>query len=83
MARAPRRPANPFWTYSLRLYRKPGVAPACIALQDRLGIDVNGLLFCLFAGDRGIRLSTATTKLMSGLSALWSANVVIPLRGAC
>ena len=82
MARAPRRPANPFWTYSLRLYRKPGVAPACIALQDRLGIDVNSLLFCLFAGDRGIRLSAATTKLISGLSALWSANVVIPLRGA-
>lgn len=82
MARASRRPANPFWTYSLRLYRKPGVAPACLALQDHLGIDVNGLLFCLFAGDRGIRLSAATTTLMSGLSGLWGTNVVIPLRHA-
>jgi uncharacterized protein (TIGR02444 family) len=75
------RPGNPFWTYSLRLYRKAGVAPACLALQDRLGIDVNVLLFCLFAGDRGIKLPGATLKLMTDLSLLWSSNVVGPLRG--
>ena len=50
---------NPFWTWSLRLYKQPGVAPACIALQDRAGIDVNLLLFCLWTGSRHIILGAA------------------------
>jgi len=39
-------PADRFWAFSLALYGKPGVAPALLGLQDRLGVDVNLLLFC-------------------------------------
>ncbi|HEX9464673.1 MAG TPA: TIGR02444 family protein [Alphaproteobacteria bacterium] len=80
MPRAGGRPANPFWTYSLRLYRRPDVAAACIALQDRLGVDVNVLLFCLWAGHRGVALPPKTMTLIGELSRLWSTNVVGGLR---
>jgi hypothetical protein len=46
-------PASPFWTFTLAVYQKDGVSPACIALQDRLGLDVNFLLLCLYGGSRG------------------------------
>ena len=39
---------SPFWRFSLRLYRAPGVGDACIALQETSGVDVNLLLFLLW-----------------------------------
>lgn len=71
---------NPFWTWSLRLYKRPGVAPACIALQDRAGIDVNLLLFCLWAGSRRIVLSRRLMGEALRVSDEWSSAVVQPLR---
>lgn len=44
---------NPFWDYSLSLYEKPGVADACLYLQDKFGLDVNLLLFCVWFGASG------------------------------
>ena len=46
-------PDHPFWDFSLDLYARDGVAPACLALQDRHGIDVNVLLFCVWLGRAG------------------------------
>ena len=43
-------PADPAWDFALRLYRMPGVAPACLELQERHGIDVTLMLFCLWHG---------------------------------
>lgn len=83
MARSRAKPAaarNPFWAYSLRLYRRPGVAPACLALQERLGLDVNLLLFCLWTGSRGIVLASRLMAMAVDVSAMWSGNVVKPLR---
>jgi uncharacterized protein (TIGR02444 family) len=83
VARSRARPAsarNPFWAYSLRLYRKPGVAPACLGLQDRLGLDVNVLLFCLWTASRGLPLAPRTMAAAVDMSLMWSANVVRPLR---
>ena len=79
--RAARSTANPLWTYSLRLYRRPGVAPACIALQDRLGVDVNLLFFCLWMAAAGRKLTPATLRLAASLARVWTSNVVGPLRG--
>ena len=73
--------SNPLWTYSLRLYRRPGVAPACIALQDRLGVDVNLLFFCLWMAASGRHLTPATLRVAAGLARVWTTNVVGPLRG--
>jgi uncharacterized protein (TIGR02444 family) len=46
-------PAHEFWDFSLALYARPGVAPACLALQERHGIDVNALMFCVWLAESG------------------------------
>ena len=46
-------PPHAFWDFSVSLYAKPGVAPACLDLQERHGIDVNALMFCLWLGASG------------------------------
>lgn len=46
-------PSHPFWDFSVALYAKPGVAPACLDLQERHGIDVNALMFCVWLGTSG------------------------------
>ncbi|MGH6720113.1 MAG: TIGR02444 family protein [Alphaproteobacteria bacterium] len=42
-----------FWTHTLALYRRTGVAAACIDLQDRRGADVNLLLYAMWRAVRG------------------------------
>jgi len=70
---------NPFWTYSLRLYRKAGVAPACLALQDRAGVNVNLLLFCLWAGREGRTLQGTPLNQALAVTRHWAA-IIGPLR---
>ena len=72
--------ANPFWRFSLAFYELPGVAPACLALQDEQGVDVNLLLYACFAADRGIGLSAAELGAVDELVADWRERIVRPLR---
>jgi len=72
---------NPLWAWSLRLYRQQGVAPACIALQDRAGIDVNLLLFCLWAGREGRALQGRSLKQALTVTRDW-VEIIGPLREA-
>ena len=54
------RPAVPsFWDFSLAFYAMPGVADACLQLQDGCGADVNVLLFLLYRARDGYMLSAA------------------------
>jgi len=69
-----------FWTFSLEVYGRPGVAPACLALQDRHGLDVNLLLLCCWAAARGLVLDRATLAATEGAVASWRNQVVRPLR---
>jgi uncharacterized protein (TIGR02444 family) len=46
-------PTHAFWDFSVTLYAKPGVASACLDLQEHHGIDVNALMFCLWLGASG------------------------------
>ncbi|MBB3066845.1 TIGR02444 family protein [Limibacillus halophilus] len=71
---------NPFWSFSLETYAKPGVAEACLALQDKYGLDVNLLLFCCWAARNGRRLSQEDLERLDGLSSPWRRHVVLPLR---
>lgn len=73
-------PASPFWTFTLAVYQKEGVSPACIALQDRLGLDVNFLLLCLYAGSRGHKLGPEDFARIEERVAPWRKNVIHPLR---
>ncbi len=69
-----------FWSFTLALYSKPGVAPALIGLQDRLGLDVNMLLFCCWAGADGRLLTAADVKAVEAVAEPWQSEVVRPLR---
>ena len=72
---------NPFWDFSLRVYAERGVAPACIALQDELGLDVNLLLFCLWYGVCGPgRIPEETLRRCLDETRPWQQRVVQPLR---
>ena len=45
--------AAEFWRFSLAIYAKPGVPPACLVLQDEHGRDVNLMLYCCWLGASG------------------------------
>jgi uncharacterized protein (TIGR02444 family) len=72
---------SPFWRFSLRFYRQPKVADACIALQEEAGVDVNLLLFLLWHASLGQALSATDVEALEGRIAPWREATVIPLRG--
>ena len=72
---------NSFWDFSVTVYGREGVAPACLELQERLGLDVNLLLFACWAGCRGRPLSRDETARLVELTEPWQEQVVRPLRG--
>jgi uncharacterized protein (TIGR02444 family) len=71
---------SPLWRFSLRFYRQPGVADACIALQDECGVDVNMLLFLLWLAADKKRLSPLSARAVCEQALLWRDDVVAPLR---
>ena len=70
----------PFWSFSIEVYGHPGVAPACLALQDRFGCDVNILLFALWAARCGRALTSAEFDALDAAVAPWRKGVVEPIR---
>jgi uncharacterized protein (TIGR02444 family) len=71
---------SPFWRFSLRFYRNPEVAAACIALQDEAGVDVNVLLFLLWNATLKRTLPPAAIADLDGKIGAWRNAAVIPLR---
>lgn len=71
---------HPFWQFSLAVYGTDGVAPACLALQESCGADVNVLLFCCWAGRQGSALTAE--QLDQALNAVgpWHQDIVKGLR---
>lgn len=74
--------SHPFWNFSLRVYAKPGVDRACLALQDECGADVNLLLFCCWQGSMGHASSRRFLRKLMDAVADWQHQVVRPLRQA-
>jgi uncharacterized protein (TIGR02444 family) len=72
---------SPFWRFSLRFYRQPKVADACIALQEEAGVDVNLLLFLLWQATLRRALSPIEVGELEGRIGAWRDATVIPLRG--
>jgi uncharacterized protein (TIGR02444 family) len=72
--------ADSLWRFSLRTYRRGGVQEACLALQDRCGVDVNLLLFCAWTGLAGRALDDASLRSAVGRVGHWQAEVIAPLR---
>lgn len=74
-------PAHPFWDWSLAVYARPGVAPPLLRLQDEQGLDVNLLLFCIWAaaaGPGGLRREEVAAA--RGAVARWRSDLLVPLR---
>ena len=76
----PKRTASPFWRFSLRIYGTPGVPAACLNLQDGSGVDVNVLLFGLFAASHGRQLASADVAAIAAAIEPWKLHAVVPLR---
>ena len=73
-------PSSAFWRFSLDFYQRPGVAAACLALQDRHRVDVNLLLLAIWLGTVGHRLDPAAGRYLGRLGAHWQRPLVTPLR---
>jgi uncharacterized protein (TIGR02444 family) len=73
--------ASAFWDWSVDFYGEPGVEPILLDLQDRLGLDVNLLLFACWTGatGRGRLKADEWARLVRG-TAPWRENVAAPLR---
>jgi uncharacterized protein (TIGR02444 family) len=79
--RGPEPAQGSLWAFAVRVYAAPGVADACLALQDRYGCDVNVLLFAAWIG--AVRHRAITPAEMAETITVvqgWHAEIVRPLR---
>ncbi|MCB1422028.1 MAG: TIGR02444 family protein [Nitratireductor sp.] len=75
--------ASGFWHFSLDRYSRPKVSATCLQLQDKAGLDVNLLLFCLWCGQNCLLLNSRQIRhLLDGDAGHWHQEVVKPLRAA-
>ena len=75
----PKRPQK-FWDFSIGLYGRPGVAEACLQLQDSHGIDFNLLLYCFWYGDCLGSFDKLLLEELVKFSLTWNQGIVRPLR---
>lgn len=71
---------SPFWRFSLKFYALPGVAPACLVLQDKGGADVNLLLFLLFLAETCRQVTRDDVARLDTQIRAWREGTVVPLR---
>ena len=69
-----------FWNWMLRVYPRPGLSEALIALQDREGLNVNALLFSVWLACRSGRLTREEADEIVRLNSEWANEIVAPVR---
>ena len=74
----PRARAADLWGFAVTLYARPGVAEACLKLQDRHGVDVPLLLAILWHVARG--RGAPDLERWRSISKAWRDAAVRPLR---
>lgn len=72
-------PDSEFWNYSIQVYQIPEVEQACLALQNGYQTDVNLLLYCCWAGDNRVKLSSDNIQQLIAVAQPWQA-IIEPLR---
>ncbi len=70
--------AGSLWDFAVRLYAEPGIAEACLVLQDRDGVDVPLLLWAAWLGGGA---DAATLRAGDRAVGPWRTRAVRPLRG--
>ena len=74
-------PDNDLWHFALSFYGRQDVSSACLVLQNELGVDVDILLFAIFAGvERGVALDMQELAAIDGLVRGWRSEIVQVLR---
>lgn len=75
-------PPNDLWDYATRVYARGTAKEACLALQDRHGLDVNVMLFCCWVASSG-RGTFRDSELDQALRAVadWRGNAINALHG--
>ncbi len=68
------------WEFSLRFYEQPGVADACLLLQDEWQADVNLVLFTLWSALRARHVDDGHVAAACAATRDWQADIVTPLR---
>jgi uncharacterized protein (TIGR02444 family) len=71
---------SPFWRFSLRFYALPGVASACLVLQDEAGADINLLLLLLFLAQSRHEVAREDVARLDATVCQWRDEAVKPLR---
>src|SRR5215813_6382121 len=72
---------GPHWRFALAIYGQPGVADACLMLQDHLALDINILLFATYATTEcGVSVTAQDIQAMDAAVAAWRTEAVMPLR---
>jgi uncharacterized protein (TIGR02444 family) len=71
---------SPFWRFSVKFYAEPGVAQACIELQDHARVDVNVLFFLLWSATQGRALNAGEVEQVERAIGPWRDMAVVPLR---
>jgi len=75
-------PAHPAWDFVVGLYSRPEVAPACLELQERHGIDVTMMLFCLWRGSIDAQPLGDRMTPLTQAARTWHTSAVLPMRAA-
>jgi uncharacterized protein (TIGR02444 family) len=69
------------WAFALRIYAGPGVADACLRLQDEAGVDVMVFLMIVFAAVRHrVLLTPSEIGELDDACRPWREQIVQPLR---
>ena len=71
---------SPFWKFSIKFYAVPGVAQACIDLQDEAKVDVNILFFLLWNATQGRAFKKADVGEVERMIGAWRDMAVVPIR---
>jgi uncharacterized protein (TIGR02444 family) len=73
---------NPFWEFATWAYSQPGVEKAILSLQNRMGVDINMVLFCVWLAYRGSNGNDLAQHLAGALqmSREWQRDLVEPIR---
>jgi uncharacterized protein (TIGR02444 family) len=71
---------SPFWRFSVKFYAVPGVADACIALQDQARVDVNILFFLLWNATEKRALNAGEVAEVERTIGGWRDMAVVPIR---
>jgi len=68
------------WEFMLKVYAQPGIAPACLRLQDVCGVDIPMFLAVLYAAASSVDVDVDRIRQLEQSCAGWRGTVVRPLR---